>query len=55
MITGNDITLTDGKNVITNEYEIPKTFSKHYMNIVKNRTTAGSLNGSALIDRIIKS
>ena len=29
MIASNDITLTDGKNVITHEYEILKTFNEH--------------------------
>lgn len=63
MIASNDINLTDGKNVITDEYEITKAFNKHYINIVKkccrnklNKTgaTPGSLNGSAVIDRIMK-
>ena len=60
----NDITLIEGKNVITDEYEISQTFNKHYVNIVekkygnkpkKIRTTPGCLNDSDVIDRIIKS
>ena len=33
MISSNDITLTDGKNVITDEYEISKAFNKHCINL----------------------
>ena len=64
MIASNDITLTEGKNVITDEYEISQTFNKHYINIVaiscgnkpnKIGTKLGSLNDSDVIDRIIKS
>ena len=64
MIANIDITLIDGKNVITNEYEISQTFNKHYINIVtkscgskpiKISTTLGSLNDSDVIGRIIKS
>ena len=63
MIANNDINLTDGENVITDQYEITKAFNKHYINIVRkgcrnklNKTgaTPGSLNGSAVIDRIMK-
>ena len=35
MTTSNDITLTQGKKFITDEYEISKTFNKHCINIVK--------------------
>ena len=64
MIASNDIILTDGKNVITNEYEISQTFNKHYINIVekncgnkpnKTGSTLGSLNDKDAINRIIKS
>ena len=64
MIANKDITLIDGKNVITDEYEISNIFNKHYINIVekscgnkpnKTGTTLGYLNGSDVIDRIVKS
>ena len=64
MIANNDITLNDGENVITDEYEILQTFNKHYINIVEKScgnkpnkigTTLGSLNDSDVIGRIIKS
>ena len=64
MVASNDITLIEGKNVITDEYEISQTFNKHYINIVeiscgnkpnKIGTKLGSLNDSDVIDRIIKS
>ena len=64
MIASNNITLTEGKNVITDEYKISQTFNKHYINIVEKScgkkpnkigTTLGSLNDSDVIDRIIKS
>ena len=64
MVARNDITLIEGKNVITDEYEISQTFSKYYINIVEKScgnkpnkigTTLGSLNDSDVIDRIIKS
>ena len=64
MIASNDVTLIDGKNVITDVSEIAKTFSKHYINIVekscenkpnKTGTTLGPLNDSDAIDRIIES
>ena len=64
MIANKDITLIDGKNVVTDEYEISQIFSKHYNNIVEKNcgnkpnkigTTLGSLNDSDVIDRIIKS
>ena len=54
-IASNDITLIDGKNVITDEYEISQTFNRPYINIVekscgnkpnKEGTTLGSLNAS---------
>ena len=35
MVASNDITLTEGKNVMTDEYEISQTFNKHYINIVE--------------------
>ena len=63
MVASNDITI-EGKNVITDEYEISQTFNKHYINIVEKScgnkpnkigTTLGSLNDSDVIDRIIKS
>ena len=63
MIASNDITLIDGKNVITDEYEISQTFNKHYINIIEKScgnkpskigTTLGSLIDSDVIDRIIK-
>ena len=64
MIPNKDITLIDGKNVITDEYEILQKFNKHYINIVEKScgnkpnkivTKLGSLNDSDVIDRIIKS
>ena len=64
MIANKDITLIDGKNVFTDEYEISQIFNKHYINIVekicgnkpnKIGTTLGYLNDSDVIDRIIKS
>ena len=64
MIASNDVTLIDGKNVITDVSEIAKTFNKHYINIVekscenkpnKTGTTLGPLNDSDAIDRIIES
>ena len=33
MIASNDITLTEGKNVVTDKCEISQTFNKHYINI----------------------
>ena len=35
MIANKDITLIDGENVITDEYEISQIFNKHYINIVE--------------------
>ena len=64
MVASNDITLIEGKNVITDEYEISQTFNKYYINIVekgcgnkpnKIGTLLGSLNDSDVIDKIIKS
>ena len=64
MVASNDITLIEGMNVITDEYEISQTFNKHHINIVekscrnkpnKTGTTLGPLNDSDVIDRIIKS
>ena len=64
MIANKDISLIDGKNVITDEYELSQIFNKHYINIVEKSygnkpnkigTTLGSLNDSDVIDRIIKS
>ena len=64
MIATNDITLIEGKNAITEEYEIWQTFSKHDINIVEKScgnkpneigTTLGSFNDSDVIDRTIKS
>ena len=62
MIPNKDITLIDGKNVITDEYELSQIFIKHYINIAEKScenkpnkigTTLGSLNDSDVIDRII--
>ena len=64
IVASNDITLIEGKNVITDEYEISQTFNKYYINIVekgcgnkpnKIGTLLGSLNDSDVIDKIIKS
>ena len=64
MIANNNITLIEGKNVITDEYKISQTFNKHYIIIIEKScgkkpnkigTTLGSLNDSDVIDRIIKS
>ena len=64
MIDSNDTTLIEGKNVITDEYEISQTFNKHFINIVekscgkkpnKTSTIVRSINDSDVIDRIIKS
>ena len=64
MIASNNITLIEGKNVITDEYKISQTFNRHYINIVEKScgkkpnkigTTLGSLNDSDVISRIIKS
>ena len=66
MVASNDITLIDGKNVITDEYEISQTFNKHYINTInsvekscgnkpyKIGTTLGCLNDSDVIGRIIR-
>ena len=35
MIASNDITLIDGKNIITDVYEISKSLNKHYINIAE--------------------
>ena len=63
MIGSNDITLTDVRNVITDEYEISQALNKHYINIVEKGcgnkpneiATLRSLNDSDVIDKIIKS
>ena len=64
VIASNSITLIEGEHVITDEYEISQTFSKHYINVVEKScgnkpnkigTTLGSLNESDVIDVIIKS
>ena len=64
MISSNDITVTDGKNFITDEFEISKAFNKHCINIVEKScgnkpnkigTTLGYLNDCDVIDRISKS
>ena len=64
MIASSDMTLTDEKNVTTDEYEISKTFNRHYINNVekicgnkpnKMGTTLGYLNDCDVIGRIIKS
>ena len=65
MIANKDMTLIDGKNVITDiSHKISQIFNKHYINIVEKSsgnkpskigTTLGSLNDSDVIDRIIKS
>ena len=63
-MTNKDITLIDGKNVITDEYELSQIFNKHYINIVEKScgnkpnkigTTLEFLNDSDVIERIIKS
>ena len=63
MVASNDITLIEGKNVITDEYEISQTFNTYYINIVEKScgnkpskiAMLGFLNDSGVIDRIIKS
>ena len=35
MVASNDITLIEGMNVITNEYEISQTINKHHTNIAE--------------------
>ena len=35
MVASNDVTLIEGKNVITDEYDISQTFNKRYINIVE--------------------
>ena len=64
MIANNYITFIDRTNVITDEYEISKTFNKYYISIVEKSwrnkpnqigITPGSLNDSDVIDRIIES
>ena len=64
MITSSDVSLIEGNNVATDEYEISQTFNKHYINIVEKScgnkpnkigTTLGSLNYSDVIDKTIKS
>ena len=65
MIANNDITLIDKASVITDEYQISKTFNKHYINIAGKScgnkpnnigTTLGTSNDSdARIYRIIES
>ena len=51
---------TAPQNLVTDEYEISKTFNEHYINLAgkscgnkpnKIGTTLGSLNGSDVIDR----
>ena len=37
MVVSNDITLIEGKNVIIDEYVIPQTFNKHYINTVEKK------------------
>ena len=63
MVASNDLTLIEGKNVITDEYEISQTFNKHYINIAEKScgnkpskigSALGTLNDSDVIDRIIK-
>ena len=64
IIASSDITLFEGENVITDEYEISQTFNKHYINVVekscgkapnKTGTILGSLNSSDVVDRVIRS
>ena len=64
IIASNDITLIDGKKVITDEYEISETFNKPYIDIVEKScgkktskigATPGSSNNSDFIDKIIES
>ena len=40
MISNNNITLIDGKNVIRDVYEISRTFNKHFIKIVEKRSEA---------------
>ena len=54
MIASNDITLIDGKNVITDEYEISKKFNEHYINIVGKSSGTKLGSCSDAIDRIIE-
>ena len=44
MIASNDITLIEGKNVITDEYEILNTFNKHYINTVEKSCGKNLIN-----------
>ena len=48
MTASNDITLTEGKNIISDQCEISQTFNKHYINIVEKScgTTLRYLNDS---------
>ena len=65
MIDSHDITLIDGKNVITDEYNISKTFNQHRINIIEKScgnkpneislTLGYSLIYGDVIGRIIKS
>ena len=56
MITIDD-TLIDGKNVITDEFEISNTFKEHYIDIYnKIGTTLRFLNNSHVVgEKIIES
>ena len=62
MIASMDKSLIDGKIVIIDNYEISKTFNKHYINIDEScpnkpnkvGTTLWSLNKSDVIERIIE-
>ena len=62
MIASNNITLIEGKNVITDEYKISQTYNKHYINIVEKScgkkpnkigTTLGSLNDSDVLTGLL--
>ena len=64
MMASNGRTLIEGKNVITDEYEISQSFNKNLINIAKKicgnkpnktGTILGSLNDSDVIDGIIES
>ena len=62
MIASMDKSLIDGKIVMIDNYEISKTFNKHYINIDEScpnkpnkvGTTLWSLNKSDVIERIIE-
>ena len=50
-ITGNDITLSDVKNMIRNEYEVTNTFNGHYyINIVEKSSDHKPINIGSSFD-----